>query len=172
MKKKFLVLPLLLGMVSLSGCNTNNSNNKENSNNNTGDAKKVETLDPGTPSWWVDLFTFNNVTMKITRITPFAEVSFAKYIGGKYYIQSSDTGAFVLSPESDYDIGTDFRCHYQTFKMQETDTTCTVTGWKRYSDNDWLYDETITVVDGKLSQIEETGRLASSEISDLIEFYD
>lgn len=177
-------MPLLLGVVSLSGCantnnnsnsntnqtNTNSNNNTNSNSNNNGNEKKTETHDPGTPDWWVKLFTLDNVTMTVTRTSPFAEVKTYKYIDSKYYIQSSDTGEYILSPDSDYDYGFDFRCHYQTFQMQQTDETCSITGWKKYDDNDWIYDEVITVANGKLVSIGETSSLGATSIYCLTEF--
>lgn len=164
-KSIFLIIPVLFSLVSCDFLD--NLSFGENS-------KEIQTEihDEGTPEWWLKLFTFDNVSIKVTRSSPFAEVFYAKYIDSKYYVQNKDSGEYVLTSESDYDLGLEFRCNYHIFNMQETDETCTVTDWKKYEDSDWLYTEVITVVDGKLYSLEEVSTYNSTSACCILEFSD
>lgn len=163
--KKILLLSLPILALSITGCTITLPH--------SGDEKDTLTMDEGTPDWWVSMWTFENVTIKIERTAgafSSTEDCYYKVINSKYYFARGE------AEFEEFDTGDQsfqmFRYRYKTFNMAEGATSTSCIDWKKYDDNDWLYDEEVTISEGKVTKIVECSHYNSLYIEETYTFYD
>lgn len=69
--------------------NENNNKNDGNNNNNNKEAEEQKiTLEPNTPQSWIDMFTFDNVTISVDYNLSILTDYTYKCVGGKWYCKA------------------------------------------------------------------------------------
>ena len=114
-------LPLLgITLLCLTGCENAPKKDKENNNNNSENNNKTPESKPdeGTPQWWLDMLTCNNVTIQDTHKTLGTEVIYFKYVEGKVYKKGPSDDSYAPYLDSTFDLLLEYRNSYQTFKRK------------------------------------------------------
>lgn len=172
MKNKLLVLGII--SLCLTGCNDSPKINKSAKldKTNLNEKKEEPKPDADTPQWWLDMFTCNNVTIKNTHKTMGTEIIYYKYVEGMLYRKGPSDVSFIIYFEPTFDMLLEYRNSYQTFKIQEHESTCSCSDWKKYKGNAWIYSANLYFSDDKLYKIEESSTLSNLTYGDIYEFSD
>lgn len=171
MKKKAIGLSLLVGACfCLGGCNligssnTNSGTKKQDNTQTSEDKQQTNVMVPeeGTPQSWLDLFTFDNVTIVLKNNITIKRGNEYRCVGGKWYIKSQDEENFVQHNGKDiFDL---YLCNYSKFTFNEEGSFYRASGWN--ADNSGYSREVTIMIDsGKITRIDDIATQNSSTIT-------
>ena len=153
MKRFLFALVPLLSISVLTGCAKDNGK--------TNDEKTGLWLDDDTPKWWIDMWTFENVSIKATCGIEGTESGIYKVVNNKMYFCKEGSSKYDLVMSDDYTFVM-YLVNYDEFGISEFSRSCTVS-WYKYEGNYVHYYSTLSIdYYGRIEKITEKAYSKSS----------
>lgn len=167
--KKFIVLLLAaILLIGLIACNSNPATSKEEEKESNIEESNIEELDlTGIPQNWIDLFTFDNVTILLKNTLTIKKGDEYKCVNGKWYCKYQGREVFENhSGRYIYDV---YLTNYSLFSFDD-ELSCYKALGVNLDDSGFERDVYINMSDGKITDIKDTATSNSLTIISTLDF--
>lgn len=151
--------------------NENNNKNDGNNNNNNKEAEEQKiTLEPNTPQSWIDMFTFDNVTISVDYNLSILTDYTYKCVGGKWYCKAERPEESFIE-HNGRDIFDTYLTHYSIFTYNEEYSYYETSNWSDGDESGYVHTVHINVDENKkIVSINDTAELNSSSLVTVLSF--
>lgn len=156
------------GTIVVTKSNGDSSTDSKSESSNDSSANSSLEIEKDTPQFWIDLFTFDNVTIELKYNTTFLKDKNYKCVGGDWYIKEKGEESFKTMEEDPSVIYGIYLSHYSAFEYREAESLYYGEGWAA-DDSGYLHRTSIVVDTNKVTYIADTSYLNSSSM--MVEIY-